>query len=169
MIEAVNSAISNAQQARFTADQVATLNSFAADIEAIESVARGPVAPYVSPYVSVDTRFDTAVLQIRDSDTGDILTQFPSESTLEQRRVQAARQAAARAEIERTATEPVNTARSSTSSSNLDVTSAAFQTQQVAQSTPTQSVGGPAQAAIAALSAGAQSGQQAASTVSVTA
>lgn len=77
MIEAVNSAISNAQQARFTADQVATLNSFAADIEAVESVARGPVAPYVSPYVSVDTRFDTAVLQIRDSDTGDILTQFP--------------------------------------------------------------------------------------------
>ncbi|MCB9982328.1 MAG: hypothetical protein H6861_01465 [Rhodospirillales bacterium] len=167
MIEAVNSVISNARLARFTADQVATLNSFAADAEAVQSVARGPVAPYVSPYISVDTRFDTAVLQIRDSDTGDILTQFPSETTLEQRRVQAARAEAARAETARATTEPVNTP--SQNASNLDVSEAAFQAQQVAQTTPTQSVGGAPQAAIAALSAGAQSGASSTGTVNVTA
>lgn len=167
MIEAVNSVISNAQLARFSADQVATLSSFAADTQAVESVARGPVAPYISPYISVDTRFDTAVLQIRDSDTGDILTQFPSEATLEQRRTQAARSEAIRADLEQTTSEPVNTTRTST---NLDIGATAFQAQQVAQSTPpAPSVGGAPQAALAALSAGAQSGQAVAGTVNVTA
>lgn len=41
--------------------------------------------PYVSPYVALDPRFKTAVLQIRDSDTGDVRDQFPSHAVLEAR------------------------------------------------------------------------------------
>lgn len=163
MIEAVNSVISNAQLARAAAVQVATSNSFAASNEAIETVARAPVAPFISPYISVDTNFDTAVLQIRDSDTGDVLTQFPSESALQQRRAQASRQETVQLqtqtrEVREAPAQPVQTAETT------------FQAQQVAQaSTPPAAAGGEAQAAVAALSAGAQSGQASASTVSVTA
>ncbi len=163
MIEAVNSVISNAQLARGTTDQTATLNSFAADTQAIESVARAPLAPFISPYISVDTNFDTAVLQIRDSDTGDVLTQFPSESALQQRRAQAARQESAELQTQSRETREAPTQR-------VDTSATTFQAQQVAQrSAPPAAAGGPAQAAIAALSAGAQSGVANASAVSVTA
>ena len=157
MIEAVNSVVSNAQQARVVTEQVATLNSFAASEVAVESVSRGPVAPYISPFVSVDTNFNTAVLQFRDSETGDVLNQFPSESALEARQRQAARQEAQREEAVR---------REAVTSSTT------FQASVIAQqaSAPAQegTSAGVAQAAIAALSAGAQSGQTS-STTSVTA
>lgn len=157
MIEAVNSVVSNAQQARVTTDQVATLNSFAASQQAVESVSRGPVAPYISPFVSVDTRYNQAVLQIRDSDTGDVVRQFPSEPTLQQRQAEAARQAAQQAGL--VAEQPSPLTQDST-----------FQATVIAQSSPAESnsTAGVAQAAIAALSAGAQSGQSA-TTTSVTA
>lgn len=158
MIEAVNSVISNAQLARGPVDQAGTLNSFAADTQAVESVARGPVAPYISPYISLDTNFDTAVIQIRDSDTGDVLTQFPSEPTLQQR----ARQAAQQEQLQR----PVQTQQPTQDTTSFE--SAALVAQQAPQVTTT---GNPAQAqaAIAALSAGAKSGAGGAATVSVTA
>ncbi|MCB9988723.1 MAG: hypothetical protein H6868_05225 [Rhodospirillales bacterium] len=50
-------------------------------------------APYVSPYIHVDLNYDKAVLQIRDSDTGDVLNQFPSQKRLEALARDAARQA----------------------------------------------------------------------------
>ena len=166
MIEAVNSVISNAQLARVSTDQVATANSFAADASAVESVARAPVAPYISPYISLDTRHNTAVLQIRDSDTGDVLTQFPSESRLRQRSAEAALQEAARpqqplpqqpapVESREAASPPEST----------------FQATTIAQESvqPTATSAGAAQAAIAALSAGAQSGLSGTTTVNVTA
>jgi len=81
MIEAVNSVISNAPLLRPSAEQV---NSTRAELP--ESVSAGPQAPFISPVVSIDLNFDTAVLQIRDSDTGDVIRQFPSQSTLEARR-----------------------------------------------------------------------------------
>ena len=159
MIEAVNSAVSNAQQARVVTEQVATLNSFAANEQVVESVSRGPVAPYISPFVAVDTNFDTAVIQFRDSETGDIINQFPSESALEARQRQAAAQEAQREEALRRET-------------SVSASSTTFQASVIAQqaSAPTQegTSAGVAQAAIAALSAGAQSGQ-ASSTTSVTA
>jgi hypothetical protein len=167
MIEAVNSVISNAGLARGVAVQAATLNSFAADQEAVETVARAPVAPFISPYISVDTNFDTAVLQIRDSDTGDVLKQFPSESTLQQRRAQAARQ-----ESQSLQAQSRETREASSQPVRLpDAPSTTFQAQQVAQqsATPPVAAGGEAQAAIAALSAGAQSGQAESGSVNVTA
>lgn len=162
MIEAVNSVISNAQLARVSTDQVATSNSFAADATAVESVARAPVAPYISPYISVDTRFDTAVLQIRDSDTGDVLTQFPSESRLRAAAQSEAAQTLAETQTSTPAPQPAAEAPSPSETT--------FQATSIAQASvqPASSSAGAAQAAIAALSAGAQSGL-ATSTVSVTA
>ncbi len=174
MIEAVNSVVSNAGLARAAAVQVATSNSFAADAQAIETVARAPVAPFISPYISVDANFDTAVLQIRDSATGDVLTQFPSESALQQRRSQAVRQEAAQLQTQtrevREAPAPQQVQPTQPAQS-AEIPSTTFQAQQVAQSsTPPAAAGGEAQAAVAALSAGAQSAQSSAPTVvSVTA
>lgn len=79
MIEAVNSVISSAPMLRQSAEQVDAARSFAANPERLQELPR---APYISPFVHVDLTFDTAVLQIRDSDTGDVVNQFPSESTL---------------------------------------------------------------------------------------
>lgn len=162
MIEAVTSAVSNAQQVRAATDQTATLNSFAASQQAVESVSRGPVAPYLSLNVAVDTTYDTAIFQIRDSGTGDVIDQFPSEPTLQQRQAQAARQEAAREEAARQQQAP----------STADVSSTTFQASVIAQQSSAPSLegssAGVAQAAVAALSAGAQSGATS-STTSVTA
>lgn len=88
MIEAVNSVISNAVLARGSAEQQSVARSYAANPERVQEVAR---APYVSPYISMDINYNKAVLQIRDSDTGDVVRQFPSESQMEAyRKAQAA-------------------------------------------------------------------------------
>ncbi len=78
MIDAVNTFLSGIQTAKASTSQGA---GFSAELE---SVNPAPQAPFVSPYISVDLNFNRAVLQIRDSDTGDVLRQFPSESRLEQ-------------------------------------------------------------------------------------
>lgn len=87
MIEAVNSVVSNATLVRGAAEQQSVTRSFAANPERVQEI---PKAPFISPYIRVDTNFNKAVLQIRDSDTGDVIRQFPSESQLEAyRRAQA--------------------------------------------------------------------------------
>lgn len=88
MIDAVGSLVLNTPHLRGSTEQVASERSYAANPERIQEIPR---APYISPYVYVDVYFDKAVLQIRDSDTGDVLTQFPAENQLEQARLQAAR------------------------------------------------------------------------------
>ncbi len=80
MIEAVNSVLSNAQVARGNAEQNSQARSLAANPERVQEVAQ---APYVSPYIFLDVNYDRAVLQLRDSDTGDVLRQYPSESQME--------------------------------------------------------------------------------------
>lgn len=80
MIEAVNSVLSNAVLARGSAEQQSVARSYAANPERVQEVAQ---APYVSPYISMNLNYNKAVLQIRDSDTGDVVRQFPSESQLE--------------------------------------------------------------------------------------
>ncbi len=80
MIEAVNSVISNAPLLRGSAEQVNSARSATP-----ERVSNGPQAPFVSPFIAVDLNHNTAVLQIRDSDTGDVVRQFPSDSTLQAR------------------------------------------------------------------------------------
>ena len=80
MIEAVNSTLATSSLTRVAAQQQSSAESFAANPERVQRVAQ---APFVSPYISVDTNFDRAVLQIRDSDTGDVVTQYPTKSQLE--------------------------------------------------------------------------------------
>lgn len=79
MIEAVNSVLSNASSTKAVVEQQATTRSLAANPDKTQEVAR---APYVSPYISLDRGSNRAVLQIRDSDTGDVVRQYPTESQL---------------------------------------------------------------------------------------
>ena len=79
MIEAVNSILANAAASRGTVEQQSTARSLSANPEKVQEAAR---VPYVSPYISVDRNFNRAILQIRDSDTGDVVRQFPTEGQL---------------------------------------------------------------------------------------
>ena len=79
MIEATNSVLSNASVTRVAAEQQSTARSLAANPDKLQEVAK---APYISPYISIDRNANKAVLQIRDSDTGDVLRQYPTESQL---------------------------------------------------------------------------------------
>lgn len=158
MIEAVNALIANSSTLRVSTQQVDTEGT--RNVQEIESSeASAPVlAPYVSPFIQVDTRFDTAVIQIRDSDTGDVLTQFPSEPSLRSRQaVETFLEGGREAEIVQEQLPVVET--TTETSGNAGATG--VQTVTIAQSAPpAQSLGaGGAQAAIAALSTGALSGQ----------
>ena len=93
MIEAVNSVLSSSSVTRFVAEQQSTARSLTANPEKVQEAAR---APYVSPYISIDRQYNKAVLQIRDSDTGDVVTQYPTEGQL--KAYQAAQRASARSE-----------------------------------------------------------------------
>jgi hypothetical protein len=81
VIEAVNSVVSNATLVRAAAEQI-DVRALAANPGRVQEVASIPQAPYISPYISMDHNYNKAVLQIRNSDTGDVITQFPSESRL---------------------------------------------------------------------------------------
>jgi hypothetical protein len=124
MIEAVNSVVANAPLIRGNAESAASSRA-AAPISA-------PKAPYISPYVHLDVNYDMAVLQIRDSDTGDVVRTIPSEGSL-QSRVDA-RTAASEARVS-----PV-------------------QVQDIEFSAPQQPQAAPQQAAITALSTGSRTG-----------
>ncbi len=93
MIEAVNSVLSNAAVTSRVAEQQSTARSYAANPEKIQEVAK---TPYVSPYISIDRNSNKAILQIRDSDTGDVVNQYPTEGQL--KAYQAAQQASLRAD-----------------------------------------------------------------------
>lgn len=91
MVDVIGPATVGAQVPRYGSQQSQSATSV--DLSALE-LKGGPEAPYISPYISVDINYNKAVLQIRDSDTGDVLKQFPSESRLQQiRQETAARQA----------------------------------------------------------------------------
>lgn len=144
MIEAANSVALNFSTLRGNAEQVASARSYASNPEKIQEVAQ---APYVSPYIYVDVDFDRAVLQIRDSDTGDVVRQFPSESELESRRRAAATQARASTDIPDPA--PVAKETRKASSAHVTTTAPRAESRQKA-STPATSQ------QIAAFTAGAQ-------------
>lgn len=151
MIEAVNSVLSNAQVLRGSTEGIDSARSFAANPERVQEIST-PQAPFISPFISVDVNFDTAVLQIRDSDTGDVVQQFPSEARLEeQQRAARAAQNARLATSEQT--EPQ-------APQGTDFTS--IQSQNTGVSNISASSGSPgvaeAQIASQALAAGAQAG-----------
>ena len=103
MIEAVNSVLANASLSRGSAVQASTFADI--DLEAPTT----PKAPYISPHIVLDTNANKAVIQIRDSDTGDVLSQFPSESRIRAIQAEQALQAAQAARQERlTAVEDVS-------------------------------------------------------------
>lgn len=81
MIEAVNSVLSNAPHLKVAAQQQSAMNSFAANPDRVQQVTAQ--APYISLYIKVDVNFDKALLLMRDSDTGDVVRQIPSEPQLE--------------------------------------------------------------------------------------
>ncbi|MEM6811225.1 MAG: hypothetical protein AAF549_02035 [Pseudomonadota bacterium] len=80
MIEAVNSVLSNASATRQVVEQQSTARSLAANPTRVQEAPAK--TPYVSPYISFDRNFNRAVLQIRDSDTGDVLRQYPTQTQL---------------------------------------------------------------------------------------
>lgn len=93
MIEAVNSVIANASLLRGNTEQTDVTRSYAVNPESLQKAPSTPQAPYISPFIHVDTNYNKAVLLIRDSDTGDVVRQFPSESALEARQRDSLRRA----------------------------------------------------------------------------
>ncbi len=83
MIEAVNSLLANAPLIRSTVVQDKQAQNVAGVVEEVKKV---PQAPYVSPYISYDVNLDVAVIQFRDSDTGDVVEQLPSKLSIESQR-----------------------------------------------------------------------------------
>jgi len=79
MIEATNSSIAASAVVRPLIDREAASNSFAADPQKIKSI---PKAPFISPFISVDVNLNIAVLQIRESETGEVVRQIPSENQI---------------------------------------------------------------------------------------
>lgn len=82
MLEAVNSVLQSAPVIRASAEQVSTVDSYAANPDRVQKV---PQAPYISPYIYMDVNLNQAVLQIRDSETGDVVRQIPSETSIQNR------------------------------------------------------------------------------------
>ncbi|MAE52249.1 MAG: hypothetical protein CMH27_10600 [Micavibrio sp.] len=170
MIEAVNSAVANASLLRSNVDQsqqdrLNSLSTAAVEGEGVEL----QLAPYISPFIDIDTNFQKAVLQIRDSSTGEVQRQFPSETTLRARAAQAEieaqsiRQAAA---TDRSG-QPVTSARGEGSgASQIDNASTESQVI-VSAGNSSGSRTAEAQVASAAFAAGALSGAQSSGSVSV--
>lgn len=84
MIEAVNAATASVALSQSTSSQTdVQVSASASPLEEIGDAPQAPRAPFVSPFIAVDTEFDRAVLQIRNGDTGEVIRQFPSEGRLE--------------------------------------------------------------------------------------
>jgi hypothetical protein len=78
-VEAVNSVLQTAPIVRANAEQTSTGDA-SGNPNRVQRVA---LAPYVSPYLTVDVHTNTPVLQIRDSNTGKVVDQIPSQLNLQ--------------------------------------------------------------------------------------
>ena len=162
MIEAVNSSLVNAQVLRGNAEQLSASRVAVTATPADDgAVTEAPKAPFISPHISINLDYDKAVIQIRDSDTGDVKQEFPSESRLaQQSRAQAAieRQEQIRSATLKPEVSEATTVRSpevSRVAASRDV----ITVQDVTSSPSANAAVQSPQIAVAALSAGAQSGQ----------
>ena len=81
MIEAINSSLSNTQFVRGNVERTDSLRSFAANPERVQEVAQHSEGSVFT----VDLDFGARVVQVVDEQTGDVLSQFPTESTLSRR------------------------------------------------------------------------------------
>lgn len=80
MIEAVNSVLSNVSANRGAIEQQTATRNLAANPNKIQEAAEPK--PYVSSAISIDKGSNKAVIQVRDTDTGDVVRQFPTEGQL---------------------------------------------------------------------------------------
>lgn len=79
MIEAVKSTVANSALLRGSVEQSSTLNSYAANPDKLQISSQ---TPYVSPTVRVDVNTKIAILEFRESVSGEILAQIPSEQAI---------------------------------------------------------------------------------------
>ncbi|MBU6235559.1 MAG: hypothetical protein KGQ41_06920 [Alphaproteobacteria bacterium] len=79
MIEAVKSTVANSALLKGNVDQSSTLNSFAANPDKLQVASQ---APYVSPTVRIDVNTKIAILEFRESLSGEVLAQIPSEQAI---------------------------------------------------------------------------------------
>ena len=133
MIEAVNSVLSNASASRQVAEQQSTVRSTAANPNRVQEAAAGR-APFVSPAISIDRESNRAIIQIRDSDTGDVVRQFPTEGQLKAYRTAQEFSARQEAAAENELREANGAGPSVTQTSDFELSSTAF------SSAPAQSV-----------------------------
>ena len=98
MIEAVKSTLSASPVLQKSMEQMSNTKSFAANPDKIQEVASD--IPYVSPSVRVDNNSKLAILEFRDSGTGEVMIQIPSEAQIEAyKRREAVKQADLDAEL----------------------------------------------------------------------
>ncbi|MCF8495999.1 MAG: hypothetical protein K9G62_04945 [Alphaproteobacteria bacterium] len=154
MIEAVNSTVQNVQVIRGQAGQDSAARSYAANPERLQEAANVPRAPYISPAIAVDVYYNTAVLQIRDSETGDVVRQFPTEPSLRARQASQAQEEGG--EIFAQADEAPKVSRSADKGDAADAGASFSENSGVPQASA--QVSAQAQVAVAALNAGARAG-----------
>lgn len=80
MIEAVNAVVSNSQVLRSIAEQVSTTQNLSANPARIQSAAIS--APYLSPHVDYNGANSKPIFVVRDSSSGEVIKQFPSEAQI---------------------------------------------------------------------------------------
>ncbi len=91
MVDAVSAVVSSTPVLRQPAEEATSQNSaVVAEVRDVGSVAASPQAPFISPFIAIDDSSNQAVILIRDSDTGDVVRQFPSEGSLRARQSAAA-------------------------------------------------------------------------------
>ena len=80
MIEAVNAVVSNSQILRSVAEQTATTQNLSANPARIQTAAIS--APYLSPHVDYNGGNSKPIFVVRDSSSGEVIKQFPSEAQI---------------------------------------------------------------------------------------
>lgn len=88
MIEAVKSTVASSTMLKATADVLSATNGYAANPDKIQAVSQ---APYVSPTVRVDVLTKIAILEFRESLSGEVLSQIPSEHAIRTYKLREAR------------------------------------------------------------------------------
>ena len=156
MIEAVNSAVANASLLRTNGDQSqqARLSSLATSSKSEDGV-EFQLAPFVSPFIEIDTNFNKAVLQIRDSNTGEVQRQFPSETTMRARAAQAEIESQS---VKRTESAPVTQTDTSSAEPRVSGIQTPSSNVQFSESPAPSTQSAQSQIASAAFAAGALSG-----------
>lgn len=89
MIEGVNSSIASSVLVRPAVDQVERVASYSANPNQVQRVA---APPYLSLNVAMNYTIDKAVLQFRDAESGEVLSQIPSEKQIKAYRRAASQQ-----------------------------------------------------------------------------